>query len=65
MVLQDNFSNEDAYLYDTYTQSYHALLAANTTVVSFETTVVSCAQTVFVSMNTISEKHIFFIVNVV
>ena len=38
VVLQDNFSNEDAYLYDTYTQSYHALLAANTTVVSFETT---------------------------
>ena len=38
VVLQDNFSNEDAYLYDTYTQSYHALLAANTTVISFETT---------------------------
>ena len=38
VVLQDNFSNEDAYLYDTYTQSYHTLLAANTTVISFETT---------------------------
>ena len=38
VVLQDNFSNEDAYLLDTYTQNYHPLTATNTTVVPFETT---------------------------
>ena len=38
VVLQDNFSNENSYLYDVFTQTYHPLTASSTTVVSFETT---------------------------
>jgi len=38
VILQDNFSNEEAYLLDTYTQNYHPLTATNSTVVPFETT---------------------------
>ena len=38
VVLQDNFSNENSYLYDAFTQTYHSLTASSTTVVSFATT---------------------------
>jgi hypothetical protein len=38
MLLQDNFSNEDTYLYDAFTQIYHPLTDSSTTVVPFETT---------------------------
>ena len=38
VVLQDNFSNENSYLYDAFTQTYHSLTASGTTVVSFATT---------------------------
>lgn len=38
VVLQDDFSNENSYLYDAFTQTYHSLTASGTTVVSFATT---------------------------
>ncbi|WP_264548120.1 T9SS type A sorting domain-containing protein [Flavobacterium sp. N2820] len=38
VVLQDNFSSENSYLYDAFTQTYHSLTASGTTVVSFATT---------------------------
>ena len=38
VVLQDNFSNEDTFLYDAFTDTYHPVIESITTAVPFETT---------------------------
>jgi len=38
VVLQDNFSNEDTFLYDAFTDIYHPVIESITTAVPFETT---------------------------
>lgn len=38
VVLQENFSNESSYLYDSFTQTYHLLSPSSNTIVSFSTT---------------------------